>query len=602
MRTSPLLVVRPLDLRSPYNSFYRVTSHLSSIDSFGGSVLAPGIAFQLPPTSYFSSACFRQLGGDDQSMVKGSEDKLKSYFAQPSGRQRRRDGPSPSESQARSTVNRSPVASLNSDTSGPNVGSSKAASSSSQRSSASPHKSRSALSTLAKVASQSRSQNEEFEAFSDHDSDCSSSSQSTCISSASSNTSVGSIYPERMWKQKKKELVDKLMVHFFAYFRPWIEDKFGIESCSDGEHDGGSRQQNSQSAGQGGKSTNRTSTTSRKRQQRHYHDEDDEMNPSDEDDGKGDGRKRNTKRARQDSGKSHQRRFACPYYKHDPQSFSSSRTCRSPGYDTIHRLKEHLKRKHLKPPYHCNRCLENLESEQALENHQRLDIPCVKRMPTKDTRLSRTQLQAIEARKPTLLTEHERWEKIYGTIFPGEPLPKSPYCHGELTELQNLGEFLDKELPPLYRNLLVTAVDQVMGDMETGLKCQLVDKVPSLLKKLVEAYCNQNSLGKQHHRDSDSNVPLARSCRDSNANIHATADCYDLIKDHSPQPTSTTSSSPEHHQSNIDLDPFDTDLLDGVDSNQLFNNLMNEIGDVIDGSDWDDLPGLYANNGGGGPH
>lgn len=154
MRTSPLLVVRPLDLRSPYNSFYRVTSHLSSIDSFGGSVLAPGIAFQPPPTSYFSSACFRQLGGDDQSMVKGSEDKLKSYFAQPSGRQRRRDGPSPSESQARSTVNvskpvflqttyiseanrvktqRSPVASLNSDTSGPNVGSSKAASSSSQR-------------------------------------------------------------------------------------------------------------------------------------------------------------------------------------------------------------------------------------------------------------------------------------------------------------------------------------------------------------------------------------------------------------------------------------------------------------------------------------
>ncbi|TLS23408.1 uncharacterized protein PpBr36_06420 [Pyricularia pennisetigena] len=582
MRTSPLLVVKPLDLRGPKNSYYRATSHISSLDIFGGSGSAICTASRITPTFYFSSACSRQLGGDDQSMVKGSEDKLKSYFAQSTGRQRRRDGSSPSESQARSTVNRltdsktqnSPLTSLSSDRGGPNVDSSKIISSPSQRSITNSRESRGAFQTLAKAASESKGQHGELDNISDHGSDCSTSSRSTRISIASSVTSVASTYPERVWKQKKKELVDKLMIHFFAYFRPWIETNFGIESCSDGEHQGGSCSENSQSAGQGGTNSNNKSTASRKRQQRHSSGEGGEMNPTDDEDNKGNGGRRNNKRARQDKEDAQQRRFACPYYKNSPQAFKNYRTCRMGGFATTARLKEHLYRNHTKPEYQCNRCLEDLGSDQELENHQRLDNACVKKTSKKDTRLSRAQVQDLKAKKPSL-SEHQRWEDIYGKIFPGEPLPKSPYCDGELTELENLGEFLDKEFPPLYREVLENEVDLMMGGLEAELKDRLVNKVPSLFRKLLEEYCHQNSLNNQHHRDGDSKSPLPRACRDSNTNTHSTAESYGMAADRTPHSISAAAPPLGNQLSNIDFGHFAS----GGQFFEGFHSLMDDIGE-----------------------
>ncbi|KAI6358710.1 hypothetical protein MCOR25_007279 [Pyricularia grisea] len=585
MKASPLLVVKPLDLRSPYNSFYQATSHLSSINSFGGSGSAISTAFRKPPTFYFSSACSRHFGGDDQSMVKGSEDKLKSYFAQSTGRQRRRDGSSPSESQARSTVNnqRSPLTSHNSDRSGTNVDSSKTAIYSSQRSPTSSLKSHSPLEALAKAASQSRSCYDEFDTLSGHGSDCSTSSRSTRLSIASSTTSVASTYPERMWRQKKKELVDKLMVHFFEYFRPWIEENFGIESCSNGEHEGGSRSQNSQSTGQDGKPANSTPTTSRKRQQRHSHDDDSEMNPSDGEDNKGNGGRRNNKRAKKDSGDTQQRKYACPYYKNDPQAFKNHRACRIPGFSSTARLKEHLYRKHAKPEYQCNRCLEDLGSYQELENHQRSDDPCVKKTSKKDTRLSRAQVQDLKTKKLDL-TEQERWEDIYRKIFPGEPLPKSPYYDGELTELENLGEFLDKEFPPLYREVLENEVDLMMGGMEAELKDRLVDKVPSLFRKLLQEYCHQNSLNNQQHRDGDNKASIPRPCRDSNTNTHTITENYGMVRDHSPQLTSTTAVPVGNQPSNVDF--ASQQFMDELGGN-LFYDLIDNFDEGLENNAFD---------------
>lgn len=37
--------------------------------------------------------------------------------------------------------------------------------------------------------------------------------------------------------------------------------------------------------------------------------------------------------------KSHNRRFACPYYKHDPGKYRQERTCCGPGWQDLHRLK-----------------------------------------------------------------------------------------------------------------------------------------------------------------------------------------------------------------------------------------------------------------------
>lgn len=45
-----------------------------------------------------------------------------------------------------------------------------------------------------------------------------------------------------------------------------------------------------------------------------------------------------TKRAKTDLAEGC-RKFACPYYKHDPATFANCRSCVGPGYPSIHRLK-----------------------------------------------------------------------------------------------------------------------------------------------------------------------------------------------------------------------------------------------------------------------
>ena len=51
----------------------------------------------------------------------------------------------------------------------------------------------------------------------------------------------------------------------------------------------------------------------------------------DDSDEEGDGK--SNKKARPDP------KFACPYYKHDPEKYRSHRTCLGPGFPTVHRVR-----------------------------------------------------------------------------------------------------------------------------------------------------------------------------------------------------------------------------------------------------------------------
>lgn len=94
--------------------------------------------------------------------------------------------------------------------------------------------------------------------------------------------------------------------------------------------------------------------------------------------------------------------FACPFYKHDPVRYNPQntdsqlarrfRTCSGPGWDSTHRLKEHLTRAH------------ETELGQA-------------------SWLVRHQLK----RKSRGSTEEERWTTIYMMLFPQTKDPPSPY-------------------------------------------------------------------------------------------------------------------------------------------------------------------------------
>lgn len=69
----------------------------------------------------------------------------------------------------------------------------------------------------------------------------------------------------------------------------------------------------------------------RKRQQR-------DESPGGDEDGDDERGGNGSKRAKKDP-EEEQKRFACPFYKHDPSKHKTSRVCRFPGFDSMHRLK-----------------------------------------------------------------------------------------------------------------------------------------------------------------------------------------------------------------------------------------------------------------------
>ena len=94
--------------------------------------------------------------------------------------------------------------------------------------------------------------------------------------------------------------------------------------------------------------------------------------------------------------------FACPFYKYNPVRYSPQnsdsqlarrfRTCSGPGWESTHRLKEHLKRAH------------ETELEQAS-----------------------WQVRHQLKRKSRGSTEEERWASIYMMLFPQTKDPPNPY-------------------------------------------------------------------------------------------------------------------------------------------------------------------------------
>ncbi|KAH6896657.1 hypothetical protein B0T10DRAFT_161941 [Thelonectria olida] len=167
------------------------------------------------------------------------------------------------------------------------------------------------------------------------------------------------------------------------------------------------------------------------------------------------------------------KRFACPFYKHDPRRFREWRPCVGPGFPSIHRLKEHLKRKHAPAPHFCRRCSESFKTESELEDHQRSRDACQLRSETHiDGKMTTSQWNQLRTRRREIanLDDEGKWTAIYCVLFPtSEPLDiPSPYYHdeedilaasglsessGSLVSSQEYESYLSKELPEHLRAL-----------------------------------------------------------------------------------------------------------------------------------------------------
>lgn len=109
-------------------------------------------------------------------------------------------------------------------------------------------------------------------------------------------------------------------------------------------------------------------------------------------------------------------RFACPFYKHDPNCYRNRRTCPGPGWPTVHRMKEHLYRSHAQPIF-CNRCYLMFDSDNELSKHQRAE-PCPVSAPQPIDGIGRETLKSLRKRTTANRLEEDKWRDTYQLLFP----------------------------------------------------------------------------------------------------------------------------------------------------------------------------------------
>lgn len=201
------------------------------------------------------------------------------------------------------------------------------------------------------------------------------------------------------------------------------------------------------------------------------------------------------------------RRLACPFFKRNPRRYKDQSKCVGPGWMTVHRLKEHLYRRHMLP-IHCYRCREVFPSDRLLQLHSRSEARCALRGGDDGAGPGEQELEGIDAAQERMLrsrrrtdkTEEDKWRDVFRICFPADmpDLMPSPWFElppawgGEAggspvspaSDIARYEEFLRRELPRRVRGELEVRIEQELSPVEESLKRQLVDIVRDMQQRL----------------------------------------------------------------------------------------------------------------------
>ncbi|KAI1492413.1 hypothetical protein F5X96DRAFT_385771 [Biscogniauxia mediterranea] len=271
--------------------------------------------------------------------------------------------------------------------------------------------------------------------------------------------------PEEYTTLKKKEAVARWM----AAFNKWLDEKIGaIENAYEASDGSGESSMSTSNSNPPDNSKSSKSSRGAKRQ----FDGDDQDNFSAGGDENGQDRGGN-KRARKEPEQG--RKWACPFFKHDPNTFGQERCCAGPGWPTIHRLKEHLYRKHLLPRHVCLRCRKPFREQKDLEDHLRADARCEKVELVPVLGIDEATEAKLRMRKKygPDVTEEQRWKDIYIILFPKanpRSLPSPYYEPKDAVELSNKAMLkrIKKELPALMQKRVESKFDQAQAELLNG--------------------------------------------------------------------------------------------------------------------------------------
>ncbi|CAH0051073.1 unnamed protein product [Clonostachys solani] len=181
--------------------------------------------------------------------------------------------------------------------------------------------------------------------------------------------------------------------------------------------------------------------------------------------------------------------FACPFVKRSPDRY---RQCYSHNLLTISRVKFHLRRgryHHL--PLYCPTCSETFEEEKLRDEHIRA-ANCPKNPPRSWDGITQSQSNQLSKRTPSKKTAEENWYDIYKIIFPGEPLPSSPYIDVSLSG--ELSAFREHELsqgPFIWRKILQTRLPSHLHQHLEELQSFYTSFYPEAISVLYQGWASR---------------------------------------------------------------------------------------------------------------
>lgn len=317
--------------------------------------------------------------------------------------------------------------------------------------------------------------------------------------SCSSSSSPGLLSCE----ERKRALLDRLMEYFFAELARGRTNAGGRAGCSTGP---GTNSTAGSSSRQGAGPQDGLSRKGKR--------------PASSDEHGGSDNEGNDapKPKKAKSEETEVKRLACPFFKRNPRRYKDQSKCVGPGWLTVHRLKEHLYRRHMLP-IHCYRCREIFTNDRLLQLHSRSKQQCAVR----DDLSGEQELQGIDAHQERLLrsrkrtdrSEGDKWCDVFRICFPADapdsiPTPwfeLPPAWGGELgghtpgsppTDFARYEEFLRRELPRRVRGELEVRIEHELSPVEESLKHQLVDIVRDMQQRLFADFRKMQGDGASH--------------------------------------------------------------------------------------------------------
>ncbi|KAF1830104.1 hypothetical protein BDW02DRAFT_573353 [Decorospora gaudefroyi] len=178
-------------------------------------------------------------------------------------------------------------------------------------------------------------------------------------------------------------------------------------------------------------------------------------------------------------------RFACPFYKHDPDRYRNRRTCPGPGWPTVHRMKEHLYRSHSQPIF-CPICYETFKSDKEQSNHVRLQ-QCQRSSPQQIEGIDRETVWTLRKRTTALRLEEDKWRDVYQVLFPDIAAADIPSPFYDCDSPSEASRRFRRELLRRVQQELLVEAGQVPGHVEQ----QILQRVAHIIRRCEHDLLNQ---------------------------------------------------------------------------------------------------------------